>query len=259
MRTDESGSVASFLSHDSFLRPDPLTRATSRDEADSEVMVDRFERIVRRVLATRAGVGPEGKAPCVRSLTRSLSVLWSSGCSRRQTAGFGFGSGVFDLLFDNLQIEPAGEGEARLVRVDAGRRAVLIVKMPPQGFAEQAFFDARTPLDGTGANELPPTRDGKPMMQWPTARNSRSAIASLSDTRSASPAIERDRSAASAPSAAAPRAVPPSAPAPFQPEHRHRRQAFRFLSASVAWSEGGIDDRKGHGCRACRGLRLDWS
>ena len=46
---------------------------------------------------------------------------------------------VFDLLFDNLDLERGGDQGPRLVRGSAGARALLIVELPPQSFGEEAF------------------------------------------------------------------------------------------------------------------------
>ncbi len=67
---------------------------------------------------------------------------------------------VFDLLFDNLRIDPdRGEG-AQLTREDSNRRGILIVEFPPQSFGEEAFLEASPALDGELSKELPPKSPG---------------------------------------------------------------------------------------------------
>lgn len=83
---------------------------------------------------------------------------------------------VFDLLLDNLRIGSADDGTAQLVRADGDRRGVLIVELPPQAFGERAYLDLKSKIDATEANELPPTRDGKPVIRGKTAEKQMAAL-----------------------------------------------------------------------------------
>lgn len=74
---------------------------------------------------------------------------------------------VFDLLFDNLRVEPdQGQEGAQLIRENANRRGILIVEFPPQSFGEEAFLQASAELDGD--LELPPKPGDDPLKPGPT-------------------------------------------------------------------------------------------
>jgi hypothetical protein len=65
---------------------------------------------------------------------------------------------VFDLIFENLRLVT---DPPRLERLDAGAKALLIVELPPQSFAEQAFLEASNADAATG-NEVSQDPDYPP-------------------------------------------------------------------------------------------------
>ncbi|MEN0037442.1 MAG: hypothetical protein AAGC78_10245 [Cellvibrio sp.] len=53
---------------------------------------------------------------------------------------------VFDLLFENLQVEGGAEGKPVLRRSNPEKHGILIVEFPPQAFGEEAFVGEPSPL-----------------------------------------------------------------------------------------------------------------
>lgn len=70
---------------------------------------------------------------------------------------------VFDLLFDNLELE-RGERGPRLVRGAGGPRALLIAELPPQSFGEEAFQLAEPNLK----EPVPPLPSARVRMSGPS-------------------------------------------------------------------------------------------
>jgi hypothetical protein len=54
---------------------------------------------------------------------------------------------VFDLVFENLKLEPGGS--PRLVREVASKPAYFVMELPPQSFGEEAFADKTGPEDAS--------------------------------------------------------------------------------------------------------------
>lgn len=136
-------------------------------------MNDAFDKLVRRVLATESvressrRTEPAANPFLLGPLIERLGPRREDGVRvrvRRPDDHL-----VFDLRFDNLRVEPVGEGSAQLVREDAGRRGILIVEFPPQSFGEEAFLDQKSDSDGDVKSELPPVRDGQTVVPGKTA------------------------------------------------------------------------------------------
>ncbi|MBL9059264.1 MAG: hypothetical protein JNK88_04470, partial [Mangrovicoccus sp.] len=144
-------------------------------------MADRFDRLVRRVLIDRlapaaaAAAGPVDNPFLVGLLIERLVPRDREPLRvpvRRPDDHL-----VFDLLFENLRIRPDGAGAARLVRDTEGQRAILILEFPPQSFGEEAFLAVRSDLDSTAVgNDLPPSRDGRPVVTGATAAKQDAAL-----------------------------------------------------------------------------------
>ncbi|MEN9678045.1 MAG: hypothetical protein RIS76_3941 [Verrucomicrobiota bacterium] len=122
-------------------------------------MNNSLEDLVRRVFSASAGTGPgqPAAAPTAGSPRRAMERFLGNrfqlgpllerlkprvdpGQRARVRVRRPEDLLVFDLLFDNLRIDPdRGEG-AQLTREDSNRRGILIVEFPPQSFGEEAFL-----------------------------------------------------------------------------------------------------------------------
>lgn len=67
---------------------------------------------------------------------------------------------VFDLLFENLQVESNPEQGVMLKRIDPVRPGILIVEFPPQSFGEEAFLGKPAPVDTKPADVKAEGREG---------------------------------------------------------------------------------------------------
>jgi len=54
---------------------------------------------------------------------------------------------VFDLLFENLQVESNAEQGVMLKRIDPAKPGILIIEFPPQSFGEEAFLGEQSKVD----------------------------------------------------------------------------------------------------------------
>ncbi len=56
---------------------------------------------------------------------------------------------VFDLLFENLQVDSEAESGPQLRKIDPAKAGILIVEFPPQSFGEEAFTGKPSNIDTT--------------------------------------------------------------------------------------------------------------
>ena len=146
-------------------------------------MADRFDRLVRRILADRPPVATAAAAAVERVDNPFLVGPLIDRLAPRDPQGPRVAVRrpedhlVFDLGFENLRIRPDGDDTARLVRDSDGQRALLIFTFPPQSFGEEAFLAVKSTLDsGKVEDDLPPSRDGRPVVTGATAAKQNAAL-----------------------------------------------------------------------------------